>query len=100
MVCSARTSSILPGSMAKMSSESVALLGSYIVLAFAAAQFIAYFNWSNLGLILAVKGAGGLKAAGISGIPLLVAFILVAASINVMIATKRRCARTATTLPT
>jgi aminobenzoyl-glutamate transport protein len=71
--------------VARMSSESVAVLGSYIVLAFAAAQFIAYFNWSNLGLILAIKGAGVLKAAGISGVPLLLAFILVAAVINLFI---------------
>jgi aminobenzoyl-glutamate transport protein len=71
--------------VARMSSEGVAVLGSYIVLAFAAAQFIAYFNWSNLGLILAIKGAGVLKAAGISGVPLLLAFILVAAVINLFI---------------
>lgn len=71
--------------VARMSSESVAVLGSYIVLAFAAAQFIAYFNWSNLGLILAIKGAGVLKGAGISGIPLLLAFIVVAAIINLFI---------------
>jgi aminobenzoyl-glutamate transport protein len=72
--------------VARMSSESVGVLGSYIVLAFAAAQFVAYFNWSNLGLILAIKGAGGLKAAGFTGVPLLLSFILVAAAINLVIA--------------
>lgn len=71
--------------VAAMSSEGVALLGSYIVLAFAAAQFVAYFNWSNLGIILAIKGAGGLQAAGITGVPLLVSFIVVAAFINLFI---------------
>jgi aminobenzoyl-glutamate transport protein len=71
--------------VARMSSEGVAVLGSYIVLAFAAAQFVAYFNWSNLGLIMAIKGAGGLKAAGFTGVPLLLAFILVAAFINLFI---------------
>ncbi|MEX2181333.1 MAG: AbgT family transporter [Gemmatimonadaceae bacterium] len=68
--------------VAAMSSESVAVLGSYIVLAFAAAQFVAYFNWSNLGLILAIQGADGLKAVGFTGIPLLLAFIVVSAFIN------------------
>lgn len=68
--------------VARMSSESVAVLGSYIVLAFAAAQFVAYFNWSNLGLILAVEGASTLKAAGLEGIPLLIGFIVVSAFIN------------------
>lgn len=71
--------------VARMSSESVAVLGSYIVLAFAAAQFVAYFNWSNLGLILAIKGAGGLQAAGFTGVPLLLSFIVVAAFINLFI---------------
>jgi len=71
--------------VARMSSESVGVLGSYIVLAFAAAQFVAYFNWSNLGLILAIKGAGGLQAAGFTGVPLLISFIVVAAFINLFI---------------
>jgi aminobenzoyl-glutamate transport protein len=71
--------------VAHMSSESVAVLGSYIVLAFFAAQFIAYFNWSNLGLILAINGASGLETAGFRGLPLLVSFILVAAFINLFI---------------
>lgn len=71
--------------VANMSSEGVAVLGSYIVLAFAAAQFIAYFNWSNLGLILAIQGADGLKAAGFTGLPLLLGFVVVAAFINLFI---------------
>ena len=61
------------------------MLGSYIVLAFAAAQFIAYFNWSNLGLILAINGASALKAIGFTGLPLLLSFVLVAAFINLFI---------------
>jgi aminobenzoyl-glutamate transport protein len=71
--------------VARMSSEGVAVLGSYIVLAFAAAQFIAYFNWSNLGLILAINGAAGLKAVGFTGLPLVLSFVLVAAFINLFI---------------
>lgn len=71
--------------VARMSAEGVAVLGSYIVLAFAAAQFIAWFNWSNLGLILAIKGADGLRALQFTGVPLLLSFIVVAASINIFI---------------
>jgi aminobenzoyl-glutamate transport protein len=33
-----------------------------MVLVFFAAQFVAYFNWTNLGLIVAVKGAEACKA--------------------------------------
>jgi aminobenzoyl-glutamate transport protein len=71
--------------VARMSADGVAVLGAYVVLAFFAAQFIAYFNWSNLGIILAIKGAGALQAAGIAGLPLVIGFVLVAAFINLFI---------------
>jgi aminobenzoyl-glutamate transport protein len=57
-------------------------LGVYLVLVFFAAQFVAYFNWTNLGLIFAIKGAAALQASGLGTIPLIVAFILVSATIN------------------
>jgi aminobenzoyl-glutamate transport protein len=37
-------------------------LSPYLVLAFFAAHFIAMFSWSNLGPIMAIKGAGVLKS--------------------------------------
>jgi aminobenzoyl-glutamate transport protein len=37
-------------------------LATYIVLVFFAAQFVAFFNWTNLGLIFAVEGADFLKS--------------------------------------
>jgi aminobenzoyl-glutamate transport protein len=57
-------------------------LGLYMVLVFFAAQFVAYFNWTNLGLIVAVKGADALRASGLGPVPLMLSFILVAAFIN------------------
>jgi aminobenzoyl-glutamate transport protein len=65
-------------------SKSMETLGSYIVLVFFAAQFVAYFNWTNLGLIMAIKGAAGLQALNLGPIPLMLAFILVAAAINLV----------------
>lgn len=59
-------------------------LGSYIVLVFFAAQFVAFFNWTNLGLITAINGADFLKSTGIQGIPLMLLFILIAAAINLV----------------
>lgn len=67
-----------------MTAKSMATMGLYIVIAFVAAQFVAYFNWSNLGSVLAVKGSDGLKAIGFTGGPLLVAFILVASLVNLI----------------
>ena len=63
--------------------KSMASMGSYIVLVFFASQFVAYFNYSNLGTIIAVQGADLLKAIGLQGIPLVILFILVVAFINI-----------------
>ena len=64
--------------------NSMKTLATYIVLVFFAAQFVAYFKWSNLGIILAVKGANLLMSADIGLIPLMILFILLAASINML----------------
>ncbi|MBL8844111.1 MAG: AbgT family transporter [Planctomycetes bacterium] len=62
--------------------KSMQSLGGYLVLVFFAAQFVAFFSWSNLGLILAVKGAEALKASGLGGTPVLVAFIFLTGAVN------------------
>lgn len=67
-----------------MTAKAMSTMGMYIVIAFVAAQFVAYFNWSNLGSVLAVKGSDGLNAIGFTGIPLLVAFILIASVVNLI----------------
>lgn len=64
--------------------KSMETLGAYIVLVFFAAQFVAYFNWTNIGLVLAVKGAEALKASGLGAIPLTIAFVIVTASVNLV----------------
>jgi aminobenzoyl-glutamate transport protein len=65
--------------------KSMETLGSYIVLVFFAAQFVAFFNWTNLGLIFAVEGAIILKSSGLGPIPLLLAFIAISSVINLFI---------------
>lgn len=62
--------------------KSMSTMGGYIVLVFFASQFVAYFNYTNLGTVIAVKGANFLESTGIKGIPLLIGFIIVAAFIN------------------
>ena len=57
-------------------------LGGYIVLVFFAAQFIYWFNYSNLGLVLAIDGAEFLRNVGFTGIPLIIAFVFLAAFLN------------------
>lgn len=60
-------------------------LAGFLVLAFFAAQFVSYFSETNLGLILSVKGAEGIEASGLGGIPLILVFILVSAFLNLFI---------------
>lgn len=66
-------------------SKAMASMGGYLVLAFVAAQFVAYFKFTNLGIILAVGGANFLQSIGFTGLPLILAFIVVAAIINLFI---------------
>ena len=65
-------------------SQQMSTLGGYMVLVFFAAQFVAFFNWTNLGLIMAVEGAHFLKTAGLHQVPLMLAFILLSAVINLV----------------
>lgn len=60
-------------------------LGYYLVLAFAAAHFVAMFAWSNLGLILAVNGADFLGNSGLPAWALLAAIIVVSALLNIFV---------------
>ena len=62
--------------------EGLESLALFMVLVFFAAQFVAYFKVTNLGMILAIKGAELLKASGLGPIPLMLAFIFLAAGIN------------------
>jgi len=59
-------------------------LGLYLVLVFFAAQFVAYFKWTNLGVIIAIEGANLLSASGLGLIPLMILFIILSASINML----------------
>jgi aminobenzoyl-glutamate transport protein len=69
----------------RMISDGMASMSYYIVLAFVAAHFVALFNWSNLGAIIAIHGAAGLGEAGLPA-PLLVgAIVLFGAAINLVI---------------
>ncbi|HEY0973073.1 MAG TPA: AbgT family transporter [Solimonas sp.] len=65
--------------------KSMSGMGYYIVMAFFAAQFIAAFNQSNLGALLALEGATALKAAAVPGGIVLLGIILLTAFLNLFI---------------
>jgi aminobenzoyl-glutamate transport protein len=62
--------------------KSISSLGLYITLVFFAAQFVAFFKWTNLGTVLAVKGAAFLQYMGLDGPEIFVLFIIMCAMIN------------------
>lgn len=71
--------------VAHMTASAMASMGSYVVLAFVIGQFVAWFNWSNLGLVLAVTGADALTSIGLVGAPLMAGFIVLSAGIDLLV---------------
>jgi aminobenzoyl-glutamate transport protein len=71
--------------VARMMSETMAGMGSYLVLAFFAAQFIAWFGYSGLGEMLAIRGGEMLVQAALPNAALMVAFVFVVAVGNLFI---------------
>jgi aminobenzoyl-glutamate transport protein len=55
---------------------------SFLVLVFFASQFVAWFKWSNLGLIMAITGASVLQSMDIGLIPLVILLIIFSGFIN------------------
>ena len=69
--------------ISKALSTAMSSMGNYIAVIFFLGQFLKYFSWSNLGLILAVKGAEALSASGLPTIVILVLFILFMTIVNI-----------------
>jgi len=70
---------------ARLMSQTMADMGPYVVLAFFAAQFVAYFNHSHLGEMLAIVGGNALANANMPTWMLLAAFILVVFAANLFV---------------
>ncbi|WP_101926446.1 AbgT family transporter [Luteimonas rhizosphaerae] len=62
--------------------KSMGTLSLYIVLVFFAAQFVAFFNWTQLGQVMAVLGSTLLESIGLTGPLVFVAFIAMCGLIN------------------
>ncbi|RYG73712.1 AbgT family transporter [Lentibacillus lipolyticus] len=66
-------------------SDTMASMGMFIVLAFTAGQFVEYFNETNMGTVLGVYGAEFLDSVNLTGIPLILMFVLITGFINLFI---------------
>jgi aminobenzoyl-glutamate transport protein len=60
-------------------------LAPYIAMIFAVAQFVAFFQWSQLDQIVSIKGAEFLHSTGFSGIPLFLTFVVVTLFLNLFV---------------
>ncbi|WP_328500807.1 AbgT family transporter [Streptomyces sp. NBC_00457] len=65
--------------------DSVKNMSGYIVMMFVAAQVIALFTWSNVGVLLAVKAAALFDSMGVTGFWAIVVFVLLASCLNLFI---------------
>jgi aminobenzoyl-glutamate transport protein len=71
--------------VARMMGETMSAMGSYVVLAFFAGQFIAWFAYSGLGEMLALSGGRLLASAALGPAPLMVGFVAVVGVGNLFI---------------
>jgi aminobenzoyl-glutamate transport protein len=66
-------------------SKAMSTMGYYLVLAFFAAQFTAVFRDSNIGALLAIKGAAGLKQLALPPQAMVVGIIGLSAAVNLIV---------------
>ena len=71
--------------LAKLMMDSMAAMAPIIVLAFVAGQFIFFFSYTQLDVMMAIWGGTVLGKAGLSPMTLIVAFILVTLVFNLFI---------------
>jgi len=66
-------------------SDGIASMSRFIVLSFVMAQFLQYFSWSNIGTLVAIKGANALQSSGLPIIVICIIFILFSGLLNLFI---------------
>jgi len=66
-------------------SKSMETMGYYIVLAFFCSLFIWMFNQSNIGILLAIKGAGFLKSMNLAGPVTIFGIVLLVGLVNLLV---------------
>ena len=61
----------------------MASMGNFIVIVFFASQMLAYFSWSNLGAVIAIKGAELLENQ--NGVALIIGIVVLSSLVNILI---------------
>lgn len=73
------------GDIIKGMTKTIEGIAGYVVLVFFIAQFVGFFGWTNLAVVLAVEGAEFLRWLDLGPIPLMIAFVLLAAVIDLVV---------------
>jgi aminobenzoyl-glutamate transport protein len=73
------------GDVMEMMQHGVRTMAPYLVFVFFAAHFVAMFNWSGIGPIIAINGAESLKAMNLSAPILLVSVLLLSSFLDLFI---------------
>jgi aminobenzoyl-glutamate transport protein len=60
-------------------------MSGYIVLVFIIGQFVNYFNWTNLGMIISVNLTDLLTTLNFTGLPMIIGVILISTFVNMFI---------------
>ena len=71
--------------MVALMTKTITGLSGFLVLCFFAAQFTSLFDYSKLGTIISVVGANALESIGFKGLPLLIAFVVLTAVVDIFI---------------
>jgi len=73
------------GDVPKLMTKATGTMTSFIVLAFIIGQFISYFNWTNLGQVLAISGSNLLTNIGFTGVGLFIGYVILCSFVNLFI---------------
>ncbi len=65
--------------------KTMELAAPYLVVVFFIAQFVNFFAWSNVGVILAVNGAAFLKSLSLGPVPLLIGLVMLTAATDLFL---------------
>lgn len=86
-ICFGKTTGAIKNSsdIPVMMTKTMKNMAPLIVSTFIISQFIAIFNWTNLGVLLAAGGAQLLDKTGFAGLPLFICFILLTCFINLFV---------------
>lgn len=74
-----------PGDVVEMMQHGVRTMAPYLVFVFFAAHFVAMFNWSRIGPIIAINGAEALQAMALPAALLLVCVLLLSSFLDLFI---------------